>query len=560
MFIRVKKSGDRTYLQIVENERVGGSVVQHVVATLGRLDVLQESGQLDALLRSGLRFSQRLVVLDAHASGATTTTSTRRIGPALLFGRLWQECGIRSVIDSLVGRRRFGFSIERVIFATVLHRLFAPGSDRAAEKWMRGYAIEGVDESIDLQHFYRTMGWLGEALPEKQQVGATPFIARANKDVIEEGLFALRRDLFTKLDLVFFDTTSLYFEGEGKNPLKRYGHSKDHRPDLLQVVVGVVLDEQGTPICSQIMPGNTTDVKTLIPIAERLTQQFGVQRVCIVADRGMISETTVAELERLGWDYILGARMHRVKQVCDEVLSRPGRYQEVFPERRCSHGPAPLEVKEVHVEGTRYIVCRNEEEARKDRHARQSIVASLREKLKHGVKSLVGNKGYRRYLKATHDALQIDEARIAYEERFDGKWVLRTNTRLDTAEVALKYKQLWTVEDIFRTMKSILDTRPIFHHCADNISGHVFCSFLALLLRKRLQDLMQARGWQAEWADVIRDVDAVQEVSVTHQDKQFIIRTEATGVAGKAFQAVGVPLPPVLREVQKRGTTPKPHR
>jgi len=215
-----------------------------------------------------------------------------------------------------------------------------------------------------------------------------------------------------------------------------------------------------------------------------------------------------------------------------------------------------LEVKEVHVEGMRYIVCRNEEEARKDRHARESIIASLRENLKQGAKSLVGNKGYRRYLKAERGAFQIDEERIAYEERFDGKWVLRTNTKLSTADAALKYKQLWTVEDIFRTMKSILETRPIFHHCADNISGHVFCSFLALLLRKRLQDLMESRGWKAEWADVVRDVDAIEEVGVTHQGKQFIIRTEASGVAGKAFQAAGVALPPVLREAKKCGTTP----
>jgi transposase len=135
---------------------------------------------------------------------------------------------------------------------------------------------------------------------------------------------------------------------------------------------------------------------------------------------------------------------------------------------------------------------------------------------------------------------------------------LRTNIELDKKDVALKYKQLLLVEDIFRTMKSILDTRPVFHKCDDNISGHVFCSFLALLLRKALQDRIEAKGWKLEWADIIRDLEKIQEVTIEHQGKRFNIRTEASGVAGKVFQAAGVALPPVLRTAEKCGTTPVP--
>lgn len=556
MFIRAKKRDSRTYLQIVENTRQGNKVIQSVKATLGRLDLLEESGQLDSLLRSGLRFSKKLLVLDAHSKGTTTTTSTKKIGPTLLFERLWKECGIKAVIASLLSNRQFEFPLERVIFAVVLHRLFSPGSDRAAQKWMRDYSIDGIDDSIDLQHFYRTMGWLGEALPVEQQLHATPFMWRSNKDLIEEGLFAVRRDLFTGLDIVFFDTTSLHFEGEINGHLRHHGYSKNKRSDLNQIVVGVVLDDKGNPICSEIMPGNTTDVKTLIPVAERLKNQFGVRRVCIVADRGMISNNTIKELEQLGWDYILGVRMHRVVEVRDTVIADANEYDEIYPPRLFSHDPAPLEVKEVRVDDKRYVVCRNEEEARKDQHDREAIITALRQQLKQGDKSLVGNRGYRRYLKSMKGHFEIDEEKIKQEEKFDGKWVLRTNLELDKKDIALKYKQLLLVEDIFRTMKSILDTRPIFHKCDDNISGHVFCSFLALVLRKSLQDKIAAKGWKLEWADIIRDIDKVQEISVKHEGKSFIIRTEASGVAGKAFQAVGVALPPVLRETENRGTTP----
>jgi transposase len=547
MFIRAKHRGERTYLQIVENERIGDKVVQHVKATLGRLDILQETGQLDSLLRSGLKFSQKLQVLDAHSKGATTTTQTTKIGPVLLFERLWKECGIKAVIDSLTARRRFDFPIERVVFAVVLHRLFCPGSDRAAEKWVRSYPIQGIDTSIGLWHFYRTMGWLGEALPdEKEQCAKSPFMWRANKDLIEEGLFALRRDLFSQLDIVFFDTTSLHFEGEINGHLRHRGYSKNKRSDLNQIVVGVVIDNNGNPICSEIMPGNTTDVKTLVPVAQRLKHQFGVEHVCIVADRGMISASTIKEIEAMGWEYILGVRMHRVNEVRDTVIVDGKEFDEIHPARVTSHDPAPLEVKEVMENDRRYIVCRNEEEARKDQHDREAILTALREQLKQGDKSLVGNRGYRRYLKTTHGSFEIDEQRVMDEERFDGKWVLRTSMNLPAKDVALKYKQLLLVEDIFRTMKSILDTRPVFHKCDDNISGHVFCSFLALVMRKALQDRLARKEWTLEWADIIRDVDKIEEITVDHNGKKFIIRNEVSGVAAKVFQAAGVALPPVL--------------
>jgi hypothetical protein len=311
MFIRVQKSGDRTYLQLVENHREGSKVMQRTLANLGRLDYLQESGQLDSLLRSGLKFSQRLLVLDAHARGECTKTQSEKIGPPLLFEKLWEQTGIKSILGTMLHDRRFEFSVERALFVTVLHRLFSPGSDRAAEKWMQRYAIEGI-EHLQLHHFYRAMSWLGEInFNGKEYWGHTPY---RNKDFIEESLFALRRTLFTDLELVFLDTTSIYFEGEGGVHLGAYGNSKDHRPDLKQMVVAIVVDNEGNPLCSEMLPGNTTDVTTLVPIAKRLKERFGIERICIVADRGMISEETIADLEKREWQYILGARMRRSEE------------------------------------------------------------------------------------------------------------------------------------------------------------------------------------------------------------------------------------------------------
>ncbi|MGH8526252.1 MAG: IS1634 family transposase, partial [Gammaproteobacteria bacterium] len=243
MFFRTKKAGPRTYLQIVENHRIGGKIQQRVIATLGRLEELQSSGQLDALLCSGARFAEAVMLLGAHQNGQLPAVQTRRIGAALIFERLWRETGCQAAIAALLRERHYEFPMERAVFLTVLHRLVAPGSDRAAERWRRDYAIEGV-EGLELHHLYRAMGWLGEPRPESEQGAAIPFAPRCTKDLVEEELFARRRDLFTTLELVFFDTTS-YFEGAGGESLGQYGHSKDHRPDLKQMAVGVVIDGEG---------------------------------------------------------------------------------------------------------------------------------------------------------------------------------------------------------------------------------------------------------------------------------------------------------------------------
>ena len=556
MFFRTKTSGPRTYLQIVENRWEDGRPRQRVIATLGRLDQLQQSGQLDALLASGARLAEAVLLLSAHAKGQLPTITTRHIGPALVFERLWQQTGCRHVIEQLLDGRRFEFDVERAIFLTVLHRLFAPGSDRAADKWKADYEIPGC-EALQLHHLYRAMAWLGEKLPGDQQKGKTPFAPRCIKDRIEEGLFDHRRDLFTDLQLVFFDTTSISFEGEGGQDIGQRGFSKDHQPDLYQMVVGAVLDGQGRPICCELWPGNTTDVTTLIPVVDRLCHRFGVRRVCIVADRGMISQETLAALEQpeRGWQYILGARMRSQNEVKDEVLSRAGRYRVVHPPRVESDDPSPLKVKEVWVGDRRYVVCLNEDEARKDAADREAIVAALREQLRSGDKPLVGNKGYRRYLGGGGpEHFRIDEAKVAEDARYDGKWVLRTNTDLDAAEVALQYKRLWMVEHWFRSCKTLLQTRPIYHRCDETIRGHVFCSFLALVLRQELQARLEERGHEFEWADVIGDLDRLQMVEVGQDGKRFLLRSEVQGPCGKVFQAVGVALPPTVQQVSP--TTP----
>jgi hypothetical protein len=263
----------------------------------------------------------------------------------------------------------------------------------------------------------------------------------------------------------------------------------------------------------------------------------------------MISKETEKTLEEMGWFYILGVRMRRVKEIGEEVLTRPGRYEEVYPKSANPKAPSPLKVKEVKVSEKRYVVCFNEDQAAKDRYDREMILTSLKQALKQGDKSLVGNKGYRRYLKTAKEHFEIDEVKVEEEAKYDGKWVLTTNTDLSARDLALKYKQLFMVEDIFRSMKSLLETRPIYHKCDETIRGHVFCSFLALVLRKALEDLLEEKGHNAlEWADIVHDLDQLIEMEIELSGKEFVVRSEVNGTVGKVFQALGVALPPKLAQ------------
>ena len=550
MFFRTKKSGPRTYLQIVENHWRDGRPQQSVLATLGRLDQLQADGQIEGFLASGARFAQKLLILSEQQKHHLPLIRTRHWGAALVFEKLWQQTGCQAVLHQVLRGRHFEFPVERAVFLTVLQRLLAPGSDRACQRWKDDYVVPGVDE-LGLHHLYRAMGWLGQVLPSTEQQGSTKLVLRTTKDQIEELLFARHRDLFTEVEVVFFDTTALYFEGHGGDSLGQYGHSKDHRPDERQLVVGAVLAGDGRPICCELWPGNTTDVTTLIPIVDRLWRRFHIRQVCIVADRGMISQGTIDDLEQQGWPYILGARMCQQKEVRDQVLADRRRFRVVHERPQKSTEPAALKVKEVWVDERRYVVCVNEEQVEHDRATREALVAHLREQLQQGDKALVGNKGYRRFLKVQGEGhFVVDEAKLQQEARYDGTWVLRTNTELSAAEVALQYKKLWMVEQWFRSCKSLLETRPLFHHCDDTIRGHVFCSFLALALRYELQSRLRAKGRAFEWAEVLRDLERVQQVEVEHQGKRFLLRSQLTGTAGRVFQATGVAVPPTVQQVE----------
>ena len=369
MFVRTKTTQGRTYLQVVESYWSDSKPRQRVIVTLGRLDKLAEGGQIDGILRSLARFADKVKVTEECRQGNLAAKGVLKIGPDLICARLWRELGIGEALEKLLSGRKFEFLVKRAVYLATLARLFFPGSDRRVSA--RGTTISPGRE-LFLRHLYWAISWLGEA-----------------RERVEDELFFRNRDLSSSPSLVFFRTTTLYFEGSGGDRLGKRGYSKDRRPDENQMVLGMVLDGEGRPSACLAWPGNTSDVATILPVAESLRSRFGVKGICIVADRSVVGKRNAKELEGMGFTYILGAGMRLEKKAMAEVLARHGRFREVADN---------LKVKEVRYQWKRYIVCLNPEEAERDRRSREAMVDDLKKKIAESPYSLIGNTGYQSYL------------------------------------------------------------------------------------------------------------------------------------------------------------------
>jgi transposase len=528
MFVRLKsvRSAGRTYdyLQIVENSRENGRIRQRVVGNLGRLDELLAGGDLARVIAQLVERCPSVRLLQADAAGSLEVVDDKVWGPALVFDRLWEELGLKSLLRQVALRRRFDFDFERMVFAEALQRLLEPGSDLRGSKWIRT-VHEPAFDSLHLAHFYRVQALLWR-----------------KKEEIERGLYARGLELFNRdLDVVFFDTTSTYFEGTKLAGWAKLGKSRDGRPDHLQLIIGVVMRRDGLPVCCEIWPGNTADVTTLVPVVERLKKRFQIRKVIVVCDRGMVSKKNLEAMEQAKYQYIVGMKLRGLVEVRDEVLGRAGRYKEVNDN---------LRVKEVWVEeARRYIVCFNPEEAKKDLKDREAILEKVEKKLASGgVKKLIANRGYRRYLKGAKGSAAIDPKRVKADERYDGKYVLRTTTDLPTAEVAEAFKELTWIERLWRELKDVVELRPIYHwQKKDNVRGHIFICFLSLYLAALLRKKLSEANLKLPWDEAIRDLSSVRAVTVNLAGEQYLMRTPLAGHAGRIFAACGIKPPPLAQ-------------
>jgi len=519
MFIRIKNNRNsdgtyRQYLQIVKSERVAGKVKQTMLCSLGRLDELQD-GSLDNLIRGLAKHSQNLTVI--NAAEELSSEWSKEYGTTIVFRRLWEKLKLDAIIADSLSKTKYNSDISEAVFAMVLNRLTVPASKLNMFNEWKDNVYRNEFDKLDLHNLYRALDFLAD-----------------NKDKIESDLFIEQTNLFNRsLDLVFFDTTSTYFEGKQCEGLARYGYSKDHRPDRLQVVIGVMMTRDGRPVAHKVFPGNQSDSKAFVEAIKDLKTRFNVGRVIIVGDRGMMSKAGLEELDKLGFEYILGVKMRKIKD-CEAVLDKAMTFEKVKEN---------LEVCSIKYNEKNFIVCHNADEAVRDKAVRETVVESLKERIKtpSGVKNLVGNSAYKKFLSLGETQVKINEKEVAGDAKYDGKYVLQTNTELSASEVATAYKDLWQIERGFRELKSTLELRPVYHWNENRIRGHICVCFLALVLQLTMQKLLQSQN--ENYATVMSDLAKVKATHIKVQDENYLVRTDLTGKAHSAFKALGLAVP-----------------
>jgi Transposase DDE domain len=551
------------YVQLAHNHRKGTNTQAEVLVQLGREDRLDMDG-LRRLVGSISRYLDGQGALPAGPDAgdqALLVESSRTLGAVWLLDALWQRLGVAEALAKLLGTRRFGTDVERVLFALVCNRAVDPMSKLSAAEWAScDAAIPGL-AGMDEDQAYRAMDLLVEADTQAR--------------VQEAVFFAAAHLLNLEVDLLFFDTTSTFFqrdtEESGPGAFRVYGHSKDHRPDLPQVVIGLAVTREGIPVRCWCWPGNTNDMTVLQQVKDDL-RGWRLGRVITVVDRGFASDDNLAYLTRAGGHWIAGERLRDGTADVAQVLSRQGRYQRVRDN---------LRVKEVRLgEGDaarRFVLCHNPEQADRDRHQREqqlALVAAELERIatlraKAGQAKAAGRGRGRRaaagqdHLKAEcalrdHPALGrwlrqtpggrliIDRAKVRAEARLDGKFLLSTSDPdLSAEDVALGYKNLLEAERAFRDLKTTLELRPVYHHLERRIRAHVLLCWLALLLVR-----VAERHTGQTWRRINLELGRLHQVTLTGPAGRVQHTTALTQPQRELLAATGITPPPRVTSLQ----------
>jgi Transposase DDE domain len=538
---RNKDGSVARYVQLAHNVRLPGrrNPVAQVIHSFGREEELDRQA-LARLVRSISRFLEPSEQLQAAASEELRFLDSRPFGGGYLLDCLWRRLGIEAALARLAGRRRVTAAVERLLFALVCNRALAPASKRAALEWAReDVCLPRVsDLGSDPQVFYRAMD----------------FLLDSDGEIQREVFFSVANLLNLEVDVIFFDSTSTYFEIEeedeadeeqGLEGLRRFGDSKDRRPDLPQVVVGLAVTREGIPVRCWVFPGNNSDQVLVRQVKDDL-RSWKLNRVLWVLDTGFASEENRRYLQRAGGHFILGEKL-RAGHANLEALARPGRYRRVRDN---------LEVKEVWVgQGEtrrRFVVCRNPHEAARDAARRERALARIGEELaalerkrsaddrRDAEALLLAHPSLGRYLTRRRGRLLVDQQKVKAEERIDGKFLLSSSDdSLSAEEIALGYKQLIEVERGWRALKHVIDLRPVYHRKEQRIRAHVLLCFLALLLTR----VIEVETNQT-WPTIRRELERMHLGEFHGSAGRVLQRTETTTAQRDILQALAIDEPP----------------
>jgi transposase len=539
MYVRTIKRKNKDgsvveYVQLAHNVRhpEKGYAKAEVVYSFGRRDQLDVAA-LKRLVNSLCRFLDPEDILKLqNQAGSLKFVTSKPYGGAYLLKHLWERLNIKSCFEQVLKNREFTAPITEALFAMVANRALAPTSKLAVEEWAAHDVYLENKQKLQVQHFYRGMDFLLE-----------------HQEAIQKEVFWSTANLLNlSVDLIFFDTTNTYFEIDdpGVSELKAYGKSKQKRDDLPQVTIGLAITREGIPIRCWVLPGNQHDAKCVDQVQKDLND-WQLNRIIWVMDRGMTSNENRRLLQRAGGHYILGEKL-RGNELNREVLGRGGRFKEIEDN---------LQVKEIMVsqgsKNRRFVIVYNPGQAEYDRQTRERVLERLRNELealgsKQGKAKcrLLNNQSMGRYLRELKNGnLKINQAKVKEEEKLDGKYLLSTSDNsLSAAEIALGYKQLFAVEQAFRTLKTSLSLRPVYHTRDDRIRSHVLLCWLALLL-VRVAEVETGQSWNKIKASMER----LHLGEFINKDGRILQRTELTKEQCNILKKLKIPYPKTFKKI-----------
>jgi transposase len=527
MFIKRTRGGSKKkpiyYLQLVESYREKDKTRHRILCTLGREEDLLMDGTIENLTEKFAALSKQYLLV---SKSEESLKDALIYGPMLVVNHLWKQLQMQSLLDGLQQHYKIEFSLAQVVKLMISNRLIDPLSKSATFNWKEKVYGEDWDQ-LELQHLFRSLDILAD-----------------NQDMIEKSFFEKTRNLFkSPVSIVFYDLTTIYFESQQADALRKYGYSKDNKTDCVQVVIGLVINQDGLPISYHLFPGNTYEGKTVVPVLNKLKKDFLLEKIIFVGDKGLVGNEVMQELSSAGYEYIIAAKISKVAaEYHSEILNRKS-YKRIDD---------IVSAHQISIEGQRLILGYSKKRADRDKRQRELLLERLQKRLDKSSKpKSITKSAYNSYLTMEGESrMVIDPQKVEDNAKWDGFFGFYTNnSSLSNKQIVQTYQMLWRIENSFRVLKTTLDLRPVYHWTEKRIQGHIMICFLSLYLLRAIEYKINRQEKLNISTDEIFDhLDKIRAVTINAFRKQVVMRTEITDENNLILRALGVKIPPVLLE------------
>lgn len=539
MYIKTTKNqrGD-AYYHLVESYREDGKVKQRLLMSLGKV----EDNKLEQLAEAISKHIDTSNIFNLAKD--VDVSDTYILGPLLILERMMESIGVNSVLKQVQEQHeKLQFDFLKVVFTQICSRFIKPVSKLSLyDNWLERLYPEKINHKTQLQHIYRSLDILNE-----------------HKEEIEESLYRWKKDMFSlQVDVVLYDLTTLRFEStnDKDEKLRRFGYSKEMRTDCTQVVLGLLTDTEGIPLCFEVHPGNTFEGKTLDGIVDKMQEKFSIRRFIFIADRGLFSFDNLEHIRNQQGEFIVGLKMGSMKQQ---------RQEEYYDMKNFTWLNDELAVYETTLNEDRCIITWSKSRADRDRKAREEVLDKIKKKLasKKPTKNFITHRSYKKYLCIEGDEkCTLNYKAIAEEAMKDGFFGIITNVKnMTSGELVFNYKQLWKIEDAFGEIKGSLKARPIFHWTDKRIIGHLVLCFISYLCEAHLtkalrdnEDMLERKSIQQKTikprpltvVQAMDELSRVMAIPVKIKNKTIWVRTDIPPNAQKLMKTIGMRIPPKI--------------